>query len=107
MNFEKPKTLLEEAQRIIDGFEAGVEDEFTRTANTWPECFGGHIFPLETYLDMAEKELGAEKYKEVMGKVEALTDRVLEIKKQYPDKNNPPPNKIKKDLLGLLRGILS
>ena len=105
-NLEKqqPKTRIEDARDAILKSPEQIEKEFQRTANSWLACFGSRVFVIETYLDgkRAEEQLRFEKYKVVEKKLEALKQRVFDLKQQYPDKNTIPPDEIKKELLEML-----
>ncbi len=105
-NFEKQplKTRVQEAKEAILKSPEQIEAEFQRTANSWLECFGSRVFAVETFLfgQKAESELGAEKYKEVHEKLEALKLWLNELKERYPDKSTPPPYDIKQQLLVML-----
>ena len=49
--------------------------------------------------DKVKAELGEEKYAAVMTSLADLKDRLHELKQQYPDKNAPPPEEVKKQML--------
>jgi len=98
---EQPESRVAAAKRIIAESPKAIENECRRTKNSWPECFGSRVFPIETYLnsDKVKAELGEEKYAAVMTSLADLKDRLHELKQQYPDKNAPPPEEVKKQML--------
>jgi len=105
-NLEKPpqKTRIEEAENAILKSPEQIEEEFRRTDNSWLACFGSRVFVIETYLSgkKAETELGTEKYNTVQEKLEALKQKLYDLKQQYSAKNTVPSDKIKKELLNML-----
>jgi hypothetical protein len=109
-NFEtqQPRTRIDEAKNLIVRFSESIEEEFQRAGNSWFACFRGHLDPIDIYLfgEKAEKELGAEKYDKVQKVLEALKQKVSDLKQEYPDRNTIPPDDIKKDLLDTLLSML-
>ena len=108
-DFEKPKSILEEIQEIIDKSPEKIEEEFKRTTNTWLDCFISRLFPIETYLSLrnAKAEVGSdEKYQDISIRLEDLKEKVADLKEQYPDKNTIPPEEAKKELFENLRNLI-
>jgi len=105
-NIEKlqSKTRIQEARDAILKSSERIDDEFKRTENSWLACFGSSVFVIETHLfgKKAEDELGIEKYNLVQNRLEALKQKLYDLKQQYPDKNADPSNEIKKNLLEML-----
>lgn len=95
------KTRLDELREKIDGARARIESEFTRTENSWLECFGSSVFVIETYLSSPKLEalLSREQYKHALQRMDGLKEKLFELKKQYPDKNTVLPDNIKESLL--------
>ncbi|MBI2065045.1 MAG: hypothetical protein HYT62_03280 [Candidatus Yanofskybacteria bacterium] len=77
-----------------------VEAEFSRTANTWLECFGSRIFQIETYLDMnsTRTDLSEEQYGQAEAKLAELKELHAQFKQQYPDRDTIPPEEVKQEL---------
>ncbi len=102
-SFESQKQIsrVEEARGVIQRAAQRIEDEFARSRNSWLECFGSSIFALENYLDSdkVKLEVGEVVFAEIMQKLNNLKERHYELKQAYPDKENVPPNDIKKELL--------
>lgn len=98
------ETRIAAARRTIAESPNAIESECRRTKNSWPECFGSRVFPIETYLDndKVRAELGDEKYAAVMAKIEELKTKLDDLKSRYPDKETPPPEEVKKQFLQLL-----
>jgi len=92
---------LTELKQLIKNAPARIEAEFKRTANDWLSCFGTTIFQIETYLTSPklQNELGAEKYRTSLEKIEKLKNQLLALKEQFPNKLPGPPDNIKKELL--------
>ena len=106
---EPQKILIEEAQGVIERAEQGIEDEFSRTRNTWLECFGSRVFALETYLSMdsAKTEVGTERHQSIIEKLESLKERLAKLKDEYPDKDTVPPDETKRELLDSLKDVIN
>ena len=98
---EQPESRVAAARRTIAESPNAIENEFRRTKNTWPECFGSRVFPIETYLnsDKVKTELGEEKYTIILARLAELKQRLYEMKEQYPNKDVPPPEDEKKRML--------
>lgn len=104
-NFEQsPKTRVAEATDAIVKSPEQIENEFLRTANSWLACFGTRVFVIETYLDgkQAATELGSERYHVVQERIEALKEKLHDLREQYPEKDPSPPDAIKQELLAML-----
>jgi hypothetical protein len=101
---EQQKSRDQMVKELINRAPQRIEEEFNRTTNTWLECFGSSIFQIETYLDMdkLKEEIGAEKHKNAITKLEELKNRHHSLKQQYPDKDTIPPENMKQELLALL-----
>src|SRR3989339_547930 len=98
---------LEEMKRIVAGANKAIEREFSRSANSWLECFGSVIFQLEcyTFSEVAKKELGEDKYQGIIIQLEELKERLADYKRQYPDREDIPSEQVKEELLGLIKKI--
>lgn len=94
----------DELMAIIDNASSAVETEFSRTQNSWMECFGSKIFQIETYLSLRSvKEFySEEKYNLLMEKLEELKELHSSLKERYPDKTAQVPEKIKQQLFNHL-----
>jgi hypothetical protein len=103
-NEPKPINRLEELQELIARAAPLIEAEFSRTANSWLNCFGSKVFQVETYLSSPKVEelLSQEAYQRALSNAEALKERLHELKEQYPDKATVPPDEIKQELLQAL-----
>jgi len=101
LELEKEKTRLEELQETISNAASRVEAEFARTQNSWLECFGSSVFVVETYLSSPKLEvlLSPEQHKMALQRIEELKAKLHELKQQYPEKNDVPPDETKKELL--------
>jgi RNA binding exosome subunit len=94
-------TRYEEIKTAIARSAEEIEEEFSRTANSWLACFGNRISIIETYLDNQKvaAEIGEEKYLQANARLEDLKQRLFDLKEQYPDKDTIPPTIIKQELL--------
>ncbi len=101
---KKEKTRSEELREAILNAPESIEEEFTRTANSWLACFGSSVFVVETYLFSPKVRalLSSEEYSRAEKNIENLKLRLFELKKIYPDKNTIPPDEIKQELLDKL-----
>lgn len=97
----KEKNLLEEMKEIISQSPKGIEEEFSRTANSWLACFAGHMDVVDTYLSLSKQTglLSPDEYKKLDDKIENLKLKVFLLRKEYPDKDTIPPEDIKQELL--------
>ncbi len=97
----KEKTRLEMLQDVIAGAREGIEAEFKRTVNPWLSCFGSRVFAAELYLESPKTKalLPADKYQQALDRLEELKQRLWDLKKQYPEKADIPPDEIKEELL--------
>lgn len=96
-NESEPKTRLEELREVVANSPQAIEAEFNRTPNSWLECFGSRAFVVDTYLwskKLAEL-LSPEEYQRALSRAGQLKERLYELKKQYPEKETVPPDKIK------------
>ncbi len=94
---------LEYLQKIIKNAPERIKKEYATTENTWLSCLITvlTIIRLRMLLHKAKLEelLSPEVHKTAMAKLAALERRVKELKKQYPQKETDPPDKIKEELL--------
>lgn len=99
----QPQTRIDEVKEVIANSPTRIEEEFQRTANSWMECVGTRVFVIETYFasKKAEEELGSEKYASIINKIEALKNKLLELKQLYPDKT-VPPDEVKQEIIQML-----
>jgi len=95
---------IEEAKSVILRAAQRIEDEFSRSKNSWLECLGSSIFALEAYPDSSQvkAEVGEEVFAEIIKKISDLKERHYELKYKYPDKEINPPDNIKQELLAKL-----
>lgn len=95
------KSRLELLRETIAGAARRIEEEFSRTENSWPACFGSSVFVVETYLfsPKVEASLSPEQYQLALKRLEDLKERLYELKQQYPEKETMPPEDVKKELL--------
>ena len=104
--FEKPKEKsgLEFIRENIANAPIAVEEEFSRTANSWLECFGSRIFQMELYLGLknTRADLSTEKYREAEIKLEQLKECHATLQEHFPNKDTIPPDDIKKELFNKL-----
>jgi len=103
-NLSKEKNRLEELQEIIANAPTSIEEEFTRTENSWLACFAGSVDVIDTYLESPQIEgtLSEQQLKETKEKVEMLKEELKKLEEKYPDKENVPPPETKAELLGKL-----
>lgn len=109
LDLSKEKNKLEELKEAIANAPKAIEDEFSRTANSWLACFGSSVSVIETYLDNSEVKalFSSEKYTLATEKMEDLKRRLVELEEQYPGKNAILPENIKDIKAELLMGLLS
>lgn len=95
---------LEEIKASVRNVRSGIEAEYARTTNSWMECAGSRAFQLECFLDSekAEQELGKDVCESLRTKLARAIDRLIELKRQYPDKQTEPPAEIKEEMISLL-----
>ncbi len=102
-NPEQPqeKSRLEELQDLIARAPERIEAEFSRTANTWLECFGSSVFQVETYLGSPKMKalLSQERYGLAERRMDELKEKLHTLEEQYPDKETIPPETIKHQLI--------
>lgn len=100
----KLKNRLEELKEAMENASQGIEDEFSRSTNDWLSCFGSKVFVVETRLSSSKIRdmLGPDKYRDALERMERLKERLNQLKKQYPEKEDIPPNEIKEELLSQL-----
>lgn len=93
--------ILKDWNNTIDNAEVRIEDEFNRTANSWPACFVSTLFALETYLSPISRRnlIAEEKIAEMERRLEELKTNVAVLNNEYPEKETPPSDEIKKELL--------
>jgi hypothetical protein len=86
---------------VISDLSESIEAEFKRSANPWLVCFKGHLDPLQTYLSLAKRkeQISEHEYERLDSKIEDLKLKVIELIKKYPNKEDIPPDEIKKELL--------
>ena len=92
---------IEEAQGVIKRAPQRIEEEFSRSQNSWLECFGSSIFAIETYLDSdkVKAEIGEEKFKNVLQKLDDLKVKHAKFKEVYPNRSTIPPVEIRQELI--------
>ncbi len=97
----KGKNRLEELIEAIRNAPESIEEEFARTANPWLSCFGSSVFVVELYLSSPKVEalLSPEQYEQAEKRIEELKERLYELKKQYPAKENLPPEEVRRELM--------
>lgn len=111
--FEKPgsdavENRTEIIKNAVANSQAAIENECSRTTNTWLECFGSRIFNIECDLDsrVFGSEVGLDKQKQCLERVEEIKERLYDLKNEYPDKTQVVPDDIKTELLGMLDNLL-
>lgn len=94
---QKVENRLEQLREAISNAQWSIEEEFSRTANPWLSCFGSSVFVVETYLSSPKVKalLSPEQYTLAEERMEKLKEKLYELKGQYPDKENIPPDDIK------------
>jgi hypothetical protein len=101
-NRELPeKNRLEELEDVIKNASLAIDEEFNRTANPWLSCFGSCVFQVETYLGSPKTKslILPEKYQLAEQRLENLKQKLYDLKKIYPEKNNIPPAETQQELL--------
>ncbi len=101
---EQNESIIDMIQEVIINAPISVEKEFSESGNPWLSCFKSIIFQCELYLGVKRvvNELGEKKYNLVMEKIKNLKQRVHDLEDQYPEKENIPPDEIKKELFEML-----
>ena len=97
----KKENYLQLIKELISIFPGEVEQEFSRTPNSWMSCYAGNLDAIETYLNLAfkKKELPKNKYEELQDKMEALKLKIHPLRNKYCEKDSKMPDEIKNDLL--------
>ena len=100
----KEENRLEQLQGVIRNASQSIEEEFSRTANSWLSCFGSSVFQVETYLASSKVValLPPDKYGLAEKRMEELKEKLHRLKEQYPDKETVPPENIKQELISEL-----
>lgn len=95
------ENFLNLMKEVISQSATGIEEEFTRTANSWVACFVGNLDPLDMYLSLAKKrgQISQEEYERLNQKIENLKSKAFLLREQYPDKETIPPDTVKQELL--------
>ena len=77
-----------------------VEVEFSRTSNTWLECFGSRIFQLETllYLRQTKAILSPEAFQRAVRALDELKEHHHRLVQEYPDRETIPSADIQQEL---------
>lgn len=101
---EREENRLEQLQSVISTTSERIEDEFSRTANSWLACFGSSVFVVETYLSSPKLKvlLTPERDSLAEKRIEELKEKLYDLKQKYPDKETVPPEEVRKELLAEL-----
>jgi len=70
-----------------------VGEEFTRTTNSWCNCFGSEIAVLGIYLFLAKDTVSPEDRKTYKKRLEELKIEMNELSNKFPNKNLNPDQK--------------
>lgn len=102
------KSAFDDLKENINGTEDGIEREFAKGFNSWADCFGSRVFQIEAYLSIKaiQEELGQDKYKEIIKKLENLKIQLRKLKDDYSDVKIIPSREIREEFVKKVKEIL-
>lgn len=105
-NIEQPKTAIEEIREGILRVPELIEAEYQRSMNPWYACVSTRTAALGFMVMAKRKELGEEKSASILEKIDAISQRVKTLKKNYPKRETDPSDEEKQEILHMFESIL-
>ncbi|HBV00894.1 MAG TPA: hypothetical protein DEF00_00675 [Candidatus Taylorbacteria bacterium] len=92
-----------ELKKVAENARDRVKQEFSRSQNTWLDCF---INDLSVLLQIIDTKLLPPQLEEIAKRrYTALLEKVLELKEEYPTRETIPPVSVQDELFSALRII--
>lgn len=96
--------FLESIQDILAHAESNIEAEVLRSKQHWLACFESVLTEVIAYLEMAHDagEISDVRFDEANARLEDVTIKVEELRKQYEKEGAPVPENIQRGLIASL-----